>query len=101
MISRHWTGLAKKDKAPEYLIHLKTDTFRQLKQLDGFISASILKRELDEGIEFLIITEWKTLDSIKQFAGDHYEKAVVPAIVQSMMIRYDAKATHYEVETTV
>ena len=51
MISRHWTGLAKKDKAPEYVIHLKTDTFRQLKQLDGFISASILKRELDEGID--------------------------------------------------
>jgi heme-degrading monooxygenase HmoA len=101
MISRHWTGLAKKEKAAEYIIHLKTDTFRQLKQLDGFISASILKRELDDGIEFLIITEWKTLASIKQFAGDQYETAVVPATVQSLMIRYDTKARHYEVETTV
>ncbi|HET6995450.1 MAG TPA: hypothetical protein VFI06_10740 [Chitinophagaceae bacterium] len=101
MISRHWIGLAKKEKAGEYILHLKTNTFTQLKKLDSFISASILKRELDEGIEFLIITEWKTLDAIKQFAGDQYDTAVVPEIVQPMMIRYDRKARHYEVETTV
>ena len=56
MIARHWTGLVKKDRADEYIAHLKNDTFKQLANIDGFIDASILKRELPDGTEFLIIT---------------------------------------------
>lgn len=96
MIARHWTGLAKKGKVDEYVNHLKNDTFKQLANIDGFIEASILKRELPEGIEFLIITKWDSLEAIKQFTGDNYEKAVVPKIAQEMMVRYDRLAKHYE-----
>ena len=100
MISRHWTGLAKKERADEYISHLKNDTFKQIAAINGFISARILKRELQEGIEFLIITEWDTLDAIKQFAGTNYETAVVPELVGSIMIKYDEKVSHYEVNFT-
>jgi len=68
MISRHWTGLAKKERANEYIAHLQNDTFKQLKNIDGFISANILRREIEEGIEFLIITEWKSLR--RSFTGN-------------------------------
>ena len=101
MISRHWTGLAKKDKVDEYIAHLKNDTFKQLAKIDGFIDAAILKRDLPEGTEFLIITKWDSLEAIKQFAGENYETAVVPKIAQEMMIRYDKHAKHYEVNYTL
>jgi heme-degrading monooxygenase HmoA len=97
MIERHWTGLAKKERANEYITHLQNDTFKQIAAIDGFISARILKRELAKGTEFLIITEWETLDAIKQFAGADYDIAVVPALVREMMISYDDKVRHYEV----
>lgn len=97
MIARHWTGLVKKDKADDYIAHLTNDTFKGLTRIDGFIEASILKRELQEGIEFLIITKWDSSAAIKQFAGEHYETAVVPKIAQEMMIRYDKQVKHYEV----
>jgi heme-degrading monooxygenase HmoA len=71
--------------------------FRQIEKIDGFISASILKRDLPEGVEFLIITEWESLDAIKQFAGANYSAAVVPALVEEMMIYYDKEVRHYEV----
>jgi len=96
MISRHWTGLAKKERANEYTTHLQNDTFKKIKTINGFISARILKREVKEGIEFLIITEWKTLDSIKQFAGANIDSAVVPKLVQDIMIKYDENVLHYE-----
>ena len=97
MIARHWTGLVKKDRADEYIAHLTNDTFKKLATIDGFIEASILKRELSEGTEFLIITKWDSSEAIKQFAGENYATAVVPKIAQEMMIRYDKQVKHYEV----
>ena len=97
MISRHWTGLAKSDRAIEYIEHLQNDTFKALKKIDGFVSAQILSRQIDGGVEFLIITEWNTLDAIKQFAGPDYDIAVVPKIVRDIMLKYDEYVRHYEV----
>ncbi len=65
MIERHWKGIAKKDRANEYIAHLQNVTFRQLQSIAGFISAKILKREVQDGIEFMIVTEWKNFDAIK------------------------------------
>lgn len=97
MISRHWTGLAKKEKANEYIEHLQNNTFKHIALIPGFIAAHILKRELDEGIEFLIVTEWSSLNAIKQFAGENLDSAVVPDAVKELLIRYDDKVKHYEI----
>jgi heme-degrading monooxygenase HmoA len=100
MVSRHWTGLAKSERANEYIAHLQNDTFKEIENIDGFISAHILKREVEEGVEFLIITEWRTLDAIRQFAGTSIDTAVVPKLVQDIMLKYDNKVRHYEVNFT-
>ena len=100
MISRHWLGVAKKEKADDYIAHLKNETFKTLGTIQGFIDATILKRELPEGVEFLIITKWSSLEAIKQFAGENHEKAVVPKVAQEMMIRFDRVVNHYEVNFT-
>ena len=97
MISRHWTGLVKKGREDEYIAHLKNETFKKLYQIEGFVNASILKRELTEGTEFLIITKWDSLKAIREFAGEKYEDAVVPKIAREMMIRFDKLVKHYEV----
>lgn len=98
MIERHWKGLSKTNKAEEYLQHLKNDTFKKLEKIDGFISASILRRELDEGIEFLVVTKWEDLEVIRQFAGEDITRAVVPLTVQDMLKTYDRTVRHYELK---
>jgi heme-degrading monooxygenase HmoA len=97
MISRHWTGIARKEKADEYVLHLQNDTFKKLNTIMGFVTAQILKREIREGVEFLVITNWQSIDDIRQFAGNQVDTAVVPPLVQDMMIRYDEKVRHYEI----
>jgi hypothetical protein len=97
MISRHWKGIAKSGKADSYIDHLKNDTFPKLREIDGFVNASILRRRVYEGTEILIITVWESIDAIKAFAGEVAEMAVVPPVVQDMMLEYDRKAIHYEV----
>ena len=100
MIERHWKGIARKERANEYIDHLRNDTFKEIKKIKGFISASILKRDLSEGVEFLVITKWETLEVIKQFAGEKIETAVVPKLVQDIMVKYDKNVRHYEVNFT-
>jgi heme-degrading monooxygenase HmoA len=100
MIARHWKGIAKKDRADEYIAHLRNETFKGLDKIDGFLSSSILTRNVEAGTEFLIITEWENINSIKNFAGEDYEVAVVPQVVKNIMISYDHLASHYEITYT-
>jgi heme-degrading monooxygenase HmoA len=97
MISRHWKGIAKHEKADSYIDHLKNDTFPKLSKISGFIKAFILSRTVELGTEFLIITVWESIEAIRAFAGETADAAVVPAGVEAMMIEYDRKVIHYEV----
>jgi heme-degrading monooxygenase HmoA len=97
VISRQWRCLAHPDQAKSYVKHLRTKTFPALRKLPGFVSASILSRRLGNGIEFLIITEWESLDAIGRFAGADLEAAVVPAEAAAMMIEYDQRVRHFVV----
>jgi len=97
MISRQWRGVARSTHADEYVEHLCTETFPHLSEIPGFIDAAILKRNVQQGVEFLIVTHWESIRAIEQFSGPDAEVAVVPEIVQAMMIEYDRRVRHYEV----
>ena len=100
MISRHWRALARSGEADNYIKHLLHETFPKLSGIAGFIRASILRRETAKGTEFLIVTEWESLDAVRSFAGTDHEAAVVPEVVQAMMVEYDPRVRHYEVAKT-
>ena len=100
MISRHWKGIARRDAADHYVAHLKRDTFPKLASLPGFVRASILRREVVNGIEFQVVSVWDSLRAIEAFAGVDAEAAVVPPVAQAMMVEFDRRAAHYEVAHT-
>jgi len=97
VIARHWRGLARAHRAADYLQHLRTETLPALQGLAGFVDASVLSRPLADGVEFLVITRWASLEAIAGFSGGAVEVAVVPEAVAAMMIEYDRRARHFEV----
>ena len=97
MISRQWRGIARPEHADEYIEHLRRDTFPQLVRIAGFVDASILQRRVERGVEFLVVTRWRSLDAIRKFAGADVETAVVPENVRRMMLDYDRRVAHYDV----
>jgi heme-degrading monooxygenase HmoA len=97
VISRQWRGLARPNRAEDYIQHLHTETFPALRKIPGFVDASILARTLGAGVEFQVVTRWESLDAIAKFAGADPEVAVVPPEVTDMMIEYDLRANHFEV----
>ena len=88
--------MARPHEARNYVEHLRRDTFPALRTIPGFIDASILRRSVARGVEFIIVTRWVSLAAIEAFAGSDPERAVVPPNVAAMMIEYDERATHFE-----
>jgi heme-degrading monooxygenase HmoA len=97
VISRHWRGLVRPDQARAYEKHLLEQTLPELKEIPGFIDVGLHRRQFEEGVEFLVVTRWESMDAISKFAGSDTEAAVVPAEVDAMMIEYDQRAKHFEV----
>jgi heme-degrading monooxygenase HmoA len=97
VISRQWRGLAHPERAQDYVRHLRTETFPALREIPGFVDASILSRTLATGTEFQIVTRWDSIEAIVKFAGADPEAAVVPPQVVEMMVEYDARTKHFEV----
>ena len=89
--------MAKRGEANNYIRHLETETFPLISAITGFVKASILRRNTGDGVEFLIITIWESMDAIRKFAGDDAEAAVVPAVVRGMMLNWADRVKHYEV----
>jgi hypothetical protein len=97
MISRHWIGIVKRDKVDDYIVHLDTVVMPNLTKTHGVRNCYYLKREVRQGMEFLVVTEWDTVDDIIAFAGPHYENAVIDPIAREMMVSYDKKVRHYHI----
>lgn len=97
MIARYWKGIVKPNMAQAYMEHLQEDTLDIVSDMKGFRGASVLKKEVSNGVEFVVITEWDSIDTIAQFSGKDLEKAVVPDLAKSMMVTYDDRVIHYEV----
>jgi hypothetical protein len=97
MISRHWRAVAHSASADDYVKYLRDRTFPKIAKLPGFLSASIHRRDLPRGVEFLVITSWTSVEAVHSFSGPDAEVAVVPLEVREMMLEYDARARHYRV----
>jgi heme-degrading monooxygenase HmoA len=100
MIVRIWRGLAEKARADAYHRHVTQTVFPSLKELAGYRGASLLRREVGERVEFLAVTHWESLDSIKSFAGPDVDKAIVEPEGRAVLAEFDDFARHYEVAFT-
>ena len=100
MISRHWRGVSRAAEADNYVRHLQEIIFPQFTRMAGFVSATILRRRVSAGVEFCIVTVWQSMEAIRQFSGETSDVAVVPQVVQAMMVDFDKTVAHYEVVET-
>lgn len=100
MISRIWHGYSSFDNADVYENLLKTEIFVGIKsrKIEGYKGINLLRRTLPDEVEFITIMWFDSIESVKRFAGDDYEKAVVPAEAQKLLSRYDKRSQHYEVK---
>ncbi len=97
MIARIWKCIATTENVPHYVDHFNHSVFPELKQLNGFHDAYVLKRPVEDAFELTVMTLWESLDAIRAFAGDTLETAVVEPAAQAVLRSFDKTVTHHEV----
>src|SRR4030065_1635290 len=75
VITRIWHGKTKIEHADEYLEYLKISGIKDYKSISGSLSAEILRSKEKDVCHFWTISKWDSIESIKLFAGEEYEKA--------------------------
>ncbi|HWC74839.1 MAG TPA: hypothetical protein VG454_12970 [Gemmatimonadales bacterium] len=102
MIVRIWHGWTTHENAAAYQRLLEEEIFVGIKdrKINGFRGIQLLRRGLPEEVEFVTIMTFDSLAAVRQFAGDDYEKAVVPAAARALLTRFEQRSAHYEAVTT-
>jgi len=98
MIMRVWHGWTTPGNAPVYESLLRTEIFTGIaaRKIEGYRGISLCRRETCDEVEFVTIMWFDSLDAVRAFAGEEYEKAVVPNKARAVLSRFDAVSAHYE-----
>jgi antibiotic biosynthesis monooxygenase (ABM) superfamily enzyme len=98
MITRIWRGWTTPGSAAAYQRLLLEEIFPGIasRQQGGYRGISLGRRETGNEVEFVTIMWFDSLDSVRAFAGDSYEVAVVPAKARALLSRFDERSAHYE-----
>ena len=103
MIARIWHGWTTPENADKYENLLKTEIFPGIaaKNVPGYRGIQLLRRQLYDEVEFVTIMQFDSLEAVKQFAGEDYERSYVPDKARQVLSRHDEKSQHYEIIETI
>ena len=99
MITRIWHGWTNHENADTYQRLLETEILPGIarKEIPGYQGAHLVRRTLEDEVEFVTIMWFDSLDSVRSFMGEDYEVAYVPDAAQAVLARFDSRSQHYDV----
>ena len=100
MIKRIWHGWTTLENADVYqqLLHDHVFPGIEAKNIPGYLSIELLRREHEVEVEFVVIMSFSSLQNVIDFQGEHYSRAYIPEEARKVLKRWDEYATHYEIE---
>jgi hypothetical protein len=98
MITRLWRGWTSLDNADAYKRIVSTEVLPSIARrgIDGYRGAYLLRREVGDEVEFATILLFKSVEALREFGGEDYEKAYVPPRAREVLARFDETSAHYE-----
>jgi len=98
MIARIWHGVTMAQKADAFFKFVRKTGEQSYLKSPGNRGVRILRRRFDDKAEFLLISFWDSVASIKRFAGKEYKKAFYPFPEdREFLIELEPEVKHYEV----
>ena len=90
MIARHWRGTTRRADADAYERLLLTTVLPGIRhrQIAGYRGAYLYRGDVPDGVEFVTTMLFDTIASVRAFAGDDYETAVVPAAARALLAHF-------------
>ena len=97
-IRRIWHGWTTPENADAYqeLLHREIFPGIEAKEIEGYQSVALYRRDQEDEVEFMTIMTFDSLESVISFQGSDYEKSYVPPAAQKLLKRWDKKAAHFD-----
>ena len=99
-ILRRWCARTTKAQLPKYLEHFSKNVLPELRRVPGYLGAMVSVGRLDGEIEIVVETTWRSLESIRNFAGPDLEAAVVADEAAALLTSFDRRVRHSEIVAT-
>ncbi len=98
MIARIWHGVTVAEKAAEFFLFVRKTGEQACLESPGNRGVHILKRNFDDKTEFLLVSFWDSVESIKRFAGEDFNKAYYPFPEErEFLVELEPEVKHFEV----
>jgi heme-degrading monooxygenase HmoA len=98
MIARSWTArTADRDAAERYRQVFTTEVLEHLRAVPGFGGAYLLARESEESVRVRTLTLFDSLDAVRHFAGDPYDRERVTPAARATLLDSDPVICHFDV----
>ena len=97
MIARIWHGATDAAKADDYLEFLNQTGIPDYRNTKGNLGAYVLRRIENGKAHFLTLSFWESLDAIKTFAGEDYQRARYYPRDKEFLLEFEPTVQHYEV----
>ena len=97
LIARIWHGATAAARADEYAEYLERTGARECRATPGNRGVFVFRRIKHDRAEFTFISLWESIDAIKRFAGDDYEKAHYYDHDRDFLLELEPFVDHYDV----
>jgi len=97
-VKRVWHGWTTPENADAYqkLLHDEVFPGIEAKNIPGYRSIELFRRDLDNEVEFVTIMTFDALQNVIDFQGEDYTRCYVPDSAQKVLKRWDDISAHYE-----
>lgn len=99
MVARIWHGYTKPEDADAYEAKLKPEMLPGIGKVPGYRGGYVLRRKLENEVEFITIMIWESIEALKSVAGPNYTVSIIPEDRLKFLVRHDSHATHYEIQS--
>lgn len=97
MIARLWRGVTLASKADDYFAYLQKTGLQDFRATPGNQGVYVFRRLKEGTAEFLLVSLWDSVESIKKFAGDEHEKARYYPEDKDYLLELAPLVDHYEI----
>lgn len=97
MIARIWHGKVPTEKTEAYVEYVRRTGLEGYSKTSGNRGAFILHRREGKVTHFLTLSFWDSIESIKKFAGEEYEKAKYYPEDASFLLELEPNVVHYTI----
>jgi len=100
-VARIWRGWTTVENADAYQQVVDDEVLPAIfeRSIPGLVSAHLMRSDTveNEEVEFTTIMWFESLDTVRNFMGEDYQRSHVPENAQAVLKRFDAEAKHFHI----